>query len=126
MIEAGTILIEASAARPECFHLAGTAEANRWVALAGDLSARDREKALTAEGWSFAYMAGALHVTAAGFNAESRMASALKQLARLAGEQHCNCLEIDEVAMHRCLGVPYLSVSAHSRDIWKTSPLNAR
>jgi hypothetical protein len=33
--------------------------------------------------------------------------------------QQCNCLEIDQVTTHSFLGVPCVSISAHSRNIQK-------
>ena len=126
MIEAGTILIDKSAARPECFRLAANPESSPWASIAADLSPREREKALVADGWTFAYMAGGIRAKGVGFNPANRMASAVRQLKALASAQHCNCVQIDEVAMHSFLGVPYVSVSAHSRDIQKAAPLSVR
>ena len=126
MIEAGTILIEKSARRPGCFQLAANPESSPWAAVAADLSPKERDKALTADGWTFAYMAGAIRATAVGFNPANRMTSALKQLTALAAAQQCNCVEIDEVAVRSFMGVPYVSVSAHSRDVQKSAPLSAR
>jgi hypothetical protein len=123
MIEAGSLLIEKSASRPECFQVAENTDSSPWATVAADLSPKEREKALTADGWTFAYMAGAIEATAVGFNPANRMTSALKQLTALAAAQQCNCVEIDAVVMRTFLGVPYLRVSAHSRDIQRDRPL---
>ena len=117
MIEAGTLLIEKNAPRPECFHLVPGSDPNTWAPVAHDLSQRELDRALAANGWTFTYLAGAIHATAFGFSPGARAAGALKQLTAIAVEQRCNCLEIDTVAAHSFLGVPYLSVSAHSRNV---------
>jgi hypothetical protein len=45
--------------------------------------------------------------------------AALKRLIANVKLQKCNCLEIDDVATHSLLGMPYVSVSAHPRHIQK-------
>ena len=45
--------------------------------------------------------------------------AALRQLTAGDGFQNCNCLEIDDVVMHKFLGMPYVTVSAHARHIQK-------
>jgi hypothetical protein len=45
--------------------------------------------------------------------------SALQRVIAGARLQHCNCIEIDEVSAHSFLGIPYVSVSAHTRHIQK-------
>jgi hypothetical protein len=79
----------------------------------------DLEKELASTGWTFFYMASAIHATAAGFNREKAIDSALQRVIAGARLQHCNCIEIDEVSAHSFLGIPYVSVSAHTRHIQK-------
>ena len=121
MIEAGTLLIEKNAPRPKCFQLAANPDAHSWAPVARDLSSRDREKALAMNGWTFSYLAGAIRATAFGLTPASRIAAALKRLIAIASRQRCNCLEIDEVAARSFLGLPYVKVSAHSRQIQKAT-----
>ena len=45
--------------------------------------------------------------------------TALNRLIARVKLQKCNCLEIDEVAAKSFLGMPYVSVSGHSRHIQK-------
>lgn len=119
MIEAGTLLIERNSPRPECFHLAGQPGSQSWAQVAHELSPHDLEKTLASNAWTFFYLAGEIRATAFGFNPDNRMATVLKRLAGMAVEQRCNCLEIDRVAPGSFLGVPYLSVSAHTRHVQK-------
>jgi hypothetical protein len=125
MIEAGTLLIEKSAPRPECFHLAPGPDFNSWATVTRDLGPRELDAVLAANGWTFFYRAGALSASAFGFNAAARSATALKRLIAIATREGSNCLEIDAVTTHSFLGFPYVNVSAHSRHIQKDSPFPA-
>ena len=83
------------------------------------LNSHEFENELATTGWTFFYMAGGVRATAFGFDRQKTVYTALKRLIASVRLQKCNCLEIDEVAMHAFLGLPYVSVSAHSRHIQK-------
>jgi hypothetical protein len=119
MITPGTMLIEANAPRPPCFQLQTGAAPRAWMPVTHQLTSRDLEKELASTGWTFFYMASAIHATAAGFNREKAIDSALQRVIAGARLQHCNCIEIDEVSAHSFLGISYVSVSAHMRHIQK-------
>jgi hypothetical protein len=117
MTTAGTILIEKAALRPQCFQLRDESFPDGWMAVMHNLSSHELEEELS--GWTFFYMAGAIRTTAFGFHRPRMIAAALKRLITKARQQRCNCLEIDDLAPHSFLGIPYLSVSAHLRHIQK-------
>jgi hypothetical protein len=121
MIEARTLLMKTDAPRPGCFILAPYSDAKSWAEVTHDLSARDLEQELALHGWTFSYLAGAIRATAFGFSPEKRMASALQKLSAIAQKQQCNCLEIDQITVRSFLGAPYLTISAHSRNIQTAS-----
>ena len=79
------------------------------------------EKELATVGWTFFYMAGEIRTIALGFDKQKMIDAALRRLIANVRLQKCNCLEIDKVAAHSFLGLPYVSVSAHSRHIQKGS-----
>jgi hypothetical protein len=64
-------------------------------------------------------MAGKVKATAFGFDRQRAMDKALTRLIAGAMLQNCNGLEIDEVATRTFIGVPGVSVSAHTRHIQK-------
>lgn len=67
--------------------------------------------------WNFFYLAGHIKATVLGREGQKTVRGAVKRiLAKLKGEKF-NSLEITEVVSKRFLGVPYVSVSAHSRHI---------
>src|SRR5690349_1738292 len=119
MLEPGTLLIEKSAPRPPCFELAPESGPDSWVTFAHHLNQHDLEKELARGGWTFFYRAGAIRATAFGFSPQTRMASLLKKLSAIATAQACNCLEIDTLTDRSVLGLPYLTASAHSRNVIK-------
>jgi hypothetical protein len=118
MMEDGTILIEKHAACPQCFHLKDSFLSD-WMEVTHNLSPHEFEKQLSAAGWTFFYMVGVVRTTAFGFNRAKMIHAALKRLVTNVRQRRCNCLEIDDVATHSLLGLPYVNVSAHPRHIQK-------
>jgi hypothetical protein len=119
MMTSGTILIEKDAPRPQCFQVEDDSCPNAWLSVKHNLTPHELEKELATAGWTFFYMAGAIKTTAFGFDRAKMIHAALKRLITSVRLQKCNCLEIDGVATHSFLGMPYLSVSVHPRHIQK-------
>jgi hypothetical protein len=119
MITTGTILIEKGTLLPEPLRLETASHASGWAPVTNKLDRHQLEKKLETAGWTFFYMAGEIRSTAFGFNSQNRADAALQRLIANARLRKCNCLEIDGVATHSFLGMPYVSVSAHSRHIQK-------
>jgi len=66
MITSGTLLIEKNTPKPACFQFQRGSDSESWAPVTHDLSPRDLEKALAANGWTFHYLAGAIRATALG------------------------------------------------------------
>jgi hypothetical protein len=115
----GTILIERDALHPRCFELKDDSLPNGWMAATHDLSPHGLEKELSNTGWTLFYMASGVRTTAFGLDRARSIHTALQRLVTNARLHKCNCLEIDDVATHSFLGMPYVSVSAHERHIQK-------
>ena len=64
-------------------------------------------------------MPGEIKATVFGFDKQKALRAALKRLITDVKSQHCNSIEITSVVGKSFLGVPYVSVSAHSRHIQK-------
>lgn len=116
-LEAGAILIKIGTALPEPLALESDPGATGWTRVANHLNGRQLQKNLAAVGWTFFYMAGSIRSSAFGFERQKMVNAALKRIVAKVKLQRCNCLEIDAVATHSFLGMPYVSVSAHSRHI---------
>ena len=126
MIASGTILIESGTLLPHSVQLETGPDPGAWMPATASLRSREMENALTAEGWTFFFMAGTVRATAFGFDREKMVRTALKRVIASVKLQKCNCLEIDEVAMHAFLGMPYVSVTAHSRHLQRGSVFSGR
>ena len=115
-IKAGTILIAEGAPLPESLRLESEPYSDGWRVLKhadGDGLGR----AIGTAGWNFFYMAGARTASAFGAHEEKTTRKAIRQVIADARSKHFNCLEITRVTAKRFLGLPYMSVSAHSRHI---------
>ncbi len=117
MITPGTILIEKGTLLPDPLRLETGSHASGWAPVTNSLDGHQLEKKLSTAGWTFFYMAEEIRSTAFGFNRQNRTDAALQRLIRKARLWKCNCLEIDGVETRSFLGMPYVSVSAHSRHI---------
>jgi hypothetical protein len=116
-IAAGSIWMEGGTHLPKTFSLPGGSDVNGWTALNGERAAFEKE--IGVAGWTFFFMAGEIRATIFGFDKQKNLRSALKRLIANAKSQHCNCIEITQVAVKSFLSVPYVSVSAHSRHLQK-------
>lgn len=119
MITPGTILMANEALHPRWFRLDDESHPSGWRTVRHDFNPHDFEQELASGGWAFFYMASPVRTTKFGFDRAKIMNAALKRLIRDARLQRCNSLEIDEVETHSFLGVPYVTVSGHPRNIQK-------
>jgi hypothetical protein len=110
-INSGDTLVERNTLLPDSLRLETDSAADGWARVADSLDGHELQKRLATAGWTFFYMAGT--ITASGFGA----AAALKRLITAVRLQKCNCVEIDDIRTRSLFGVPYVSLSAHSRHI---------
>jgi len=118
-IARGTILIEEGTAIPSSFRLETAPYPGTWMSTVNKVNVRSIESEPGFTGWSVFYLAGTVKATAFGFDRQKSIHSALGQLTAGAAAKNCNGIEIDEVADHSFLGIPWISVSAHSIRIQK-------
>lgn len=88
-----------------------------------DASALDR--AIHAAGWNFFFMATEVKAMYFGFLGEEKIQSALKRILAKVNLQHFNGIEVTRIAARRFLGVPYVTVSAHSRHMQQSCNLDS-
>ena len=115
IIKTGTILIEDGTLLPQSLVLASEPYSRGWTTVSNSRS--DFERNINQAGWTFFFLAGEMHATVFGFNTETAVHTAVERLIGNAKSQNCNCLEIGQVTMKSFLGLPFASVSAHSRHI---------
>ena len=87
-----------------------------------DSIALDRK--IHAAGWNFFFMAAEVKVMFFGAVTAAKIESALQSLLRKVRPQHFNSLEITGIVARHFLGVPYVTVSAHSRHMQQNCQLD--
>jgi hypothetical protein len=121
MIKTGTLLMEKGTPIPQFFSIGTESYPNSWMRATTNRNFPELEKELLSAGWTFFYQAGEIRTIGIGFDKKKRIDAALRRLMANVTLQKCNCLEIDKVSARSFLGVPYVSVSAHSRRLQKGS-----
>ena len=115
-LRVGTILIEERPLIMKFLGLESEPCSGRWsVVNALDGFALDRK--VHAAGWNFLFMAAEVKVTFFGALGRAKIQNALQRILVKARPQSFNCLEITGIVAKRFVGMPYATVSAHSRHI---------
>jgi hypothetical protein len=81
------------------------------------------DRKIHAAGWNFFFMAPEVKVIFFGARGAKNIQNALQRLLGKVRGQDFNCLEVTGIDAGRFLGVPYTTVSAHSRHIQQSSYL---
>ena len=115
-IAPGTMLMKEDTHLPESVRITRQASWLGWVAIRS-LDPRGLDKQLREVGWTIRLRESAVEKGSFGFDAEARFDRAMRSALRQAQTDHCNCLEFDQMTEKTIFGIPYTSVSVHSRHI---------
>src|SRR5229473_815411 len=115
-IKTGTILIKDGTLLPEVLRFESEPCAPGWR-LVKNLDGYGLGRKIHEAGWTFFWMAGEIGATVFGFDGQKTVRRAVKRILSNLKSGKFNSLEITRVASKRFLGLPYASVSAHSRHI---------
>ena len=88
-----------------------------------DAFAMDRK--IHAAGWNFFFMAPEVKVMFFGSIGAGKVQNALRRILAKVKEQHFNGLEVTAIVARHFLGVPYVTVSAHSRHMQQSCYLDS-
>jgi hypothetical protein len=116
-IERGAIFVKDNPFLPKSLCLEGKTEYAGWARVANQMDGGHLETTLGAAGWTSFYLAGSIQTTVFGFNRQKTASEALKRLIVNMSVDRCNCLEIDDVTTHSWLGLPYVRLWSHARQI---------
>ncbi|HEY1659834.1 MAG TPA: hypothetical protein VGG14_15890 [Candidatus Sulfotelmatobacter sp.] len=123
-VKVGTILVKEWLGMPQLSGLETEPCFGEWsVVKATDAFALDRK--IHAAGWNFFFMATEVKAMFLGFLGPEKIENALKRILAEVTPLHCNALEVTEIAARRFLGVPYVTVSAHSRHMQQSCNLDS-
>lgn len=117
-IKSGALLIADGATLPTSMRIETQPYAYGWR-LVKNFNLKDFNQTINQAGWNFFYIAGAIETSAFGSDEKKTTRKAIKQVMAKLKSKNFNCLEITLVEAKRSLGMPYVSVSAHSRHIQK-------
>lgn len=78
-----------------------------------------------AAGWNFFFIATEVKAMFLGSLGAAKIESALKRILAKVKPQHFNGLEVTGIVTRRFLGVPYVTVSAHSRHMQQSCNLDS-
>jgi hypothetical protein len=123
-VKVGTILMKEWLGMPQLPGLETEPCSGEWsLVKVMDAFALDRK--IHAAGWNFFFMATEVKTMFFGFLGEEKIQSALKRILAKVKLQHFNGLEVTEITARRFLGVPYVTVSAHSRHMQQSCNLDS-
>jgi hypothetical protein len=122
-IQVGTVLINDSPLLTQLFGVDSETCVGDWsVVMKLDGFALDRK--IHAAGWNFFFMAPEVKVMFFGAVGAKKVQNALIRILAKVKRQHFNGLEVTGIVAKHFLGVPYATVSAHSRHIQQSSRLD--
>ena len=123
-IQVGTILMKDWPLMTQLLGLESESCSGNWsLVKALDGFALDRK--IHAAGWNFFFMAAEIKVIFFGALGAKKIQNALQRILGKVRVQNFNCLEVTGIIAKSFLGVPYTTVSAHSRHIQQSCSLDS-
>jgi hypothetical protein len=120
-VQVGTILMKEWPGMPP---LAGFDRLGEWsMVKVPDAFTLDRK--IHAAGWNFIFMAAEVKAMFFGPLRATKLQRALKRILAKVEQQHFNGLEVTAIVARHFLGVPYVTVSAHSRHMQRSCNLES-
>ena len=112
-IQTGSILIADGTRIPTSFQTQAKTPVSGWQ-LVHNLDRRGLTQSIGQAGGKLFDLNTALETLVFGFNHRKALHKAINHLVANVRAKSFNCLEIQQVEARRCLGFPYLFVTAHS------------
>jgi hypothetical protein len=123
-VKVGTILVKEWLGMPQLPGLETEPCVGEW-SFVKMIDAFALEREIHAAGWNFFFMATEVKTMFFGFLGQEKMQSALRRILAKVKLQHFNGLEVTGISARRFLGVPYVTVSAHSRHMQQSCNLDS-
>ncbi len=122
-VQVGAILMKDWPGMKKLIGLESEPYSGQWTLLKSlDVSALDRK--IHAAGWNFFFMATEVKAMFFGSLGAAKVQNALKRILEKVKQQHFNGLEVTAIVTRHFLGVPYVTVSAHSRHLQESCCLD--
>jgi hypothetical protein len=120
----GTILVEERPLITKLLGLRNEPCSGNW-SVVKTLDGFALDQKIQAAGWTFFFMATEVKVMFFGALGSKKIQAALQRILAKVRHQDFNSLEITGIVARRFLGVPYATVSAHSRHIQQSCYLDS-
>jgi hypothetical protein len=114
-IQTGTMMVQQSASMWP-LGIESERYSGSWRSL-GTLESSDLDRKVRTAGWSLFFMAGELRAVVPAWGGQNTLRRGVKRLLAQTRVQHFNCLEVTHILKKHFLGIPYVSIAAHSRHI---------
>jgi hypothetical protein len=115
-IKAGTVLIKEGILLPDALKLESEPYSPGWRSVSG-LDGYAMGRKTHDAGWTFFYLAGETRATVFGHEGQETVRKAIKKILAGLRSGNFNSLEITRVAFKHFLGMPYATVSFHTRNM---------
>jgi hypothetical protein len=113
-VRVGTILMKEWPGMAQLFQLESEPYSENW-SLVKTLDGVALDRKIRAVGWNLFFMAAEVKVMFFGVLGATKIQNALQRILAKVKQQHFNSLEVTGIVASHFLGVPYVTVSAHSR-----------
>lgn len=124
IVQAGTILIDDQPLVAQVLMLESEPYCGNW-SVVKHFNGFTLDRKIRAAGWNLFFMAAEVKVMFFGTPGAQRIQNALKRLLAKVRHQNYNGLEVTSIVPKRFLGVPYATISAHSRHIQQSCELDS-
>ena len=122
-IQAGTMMVQPSESL-RALGIVGEPYCESWQSL-GVSESSGLNRKIHDSGWKLFYMADELKTSVPAWGGQKTLRRGVKRLLSQTRLQHFNCLELTQVSRKRFLGIPYVSIAAHSRHIQQESQIQS-
>ena len=123
-VHVGTILMKEWPGMPQLIGFETEPGLGEWsMVKVPDAFTLDRN--IHAAGWNFFFMAAEVKAIFFGSLTAAKVRSALKRIVTKVNRQNFNSLEITAIVASHFLGIPYVTVSAHSRHLQQSCYLES-
>jgi hypothetical protein len=115
-VQVGTILMKEWPGMAQRFQLESEPCSGNWNAIKS-LDGVSLDRKIRATGWNFFFISAEVKVMFFGAPGATKIQNALQRILAKVKPQHFNALEVTGIVASHFLGVPYVTVSAHSRHL---------
>lgn len=116
-IQVGTVLMKEWPGMPQLIGFETEPGLGEWSMVKGSPDSFTLDRKIHAAGWNFFFMAAEVKAMFFGSLTAAKVRSALKRIVTKVNRQNFNSLEITAIVASHFVGIPYVTVYAHSRHL---------